>query len=984
MRLLAFGTGWTLPSLLYVSPRGTERYDVECAIEPPPTSYKTIDRLKEWVIERVPEEWPIDTGGGPRAFRKVQPDQALEKYLELLFSRANVERGRGGPLWFLLPSIHDDDQHNRYRNVLRDSARKLLGTEADIRFMFEPDATLEYFRLVRRDIMLRPRENDLFLVVDCGAFTCNLTLVMSTRGASIATGTHGHNRSSLHPVADSARGAGRLVDEKIWSLAPDTIREAFPNTFIVAEEMKLAVATSSQPRVLRGPINEQVWRLAPEALEKISVELWKSYRPTLDGVLARGYEQLASNEKYKQALAARGVTAARELVRELQAIVLAGGTSRLPGFERALLAELDIGDRADLAIVRVGAEYPFVAAAGAMAHILRDRQQHSRSPESEDEEDASVAGDFVPGLPDDIYVYRRGRRDGREEVKVKKLVSRKDWPHAFRSGAPDAKSTGLFPPEWRGRQITYALGWGPNGAATNDFLVADGRSPWRMAQLGNQSQWRVEAAGDDSGGDILHFSIASPGERPTQEATFVVTPASQPRDGAPKTARAEPGTFLPSVSDVVVDFGMSKTVVAIADADDRIDASDFARLGEQTPRPTLPLGWTVNAPEDDAADHAQLRRRIEETVSAELPAAGPAPPTPPSTELPSGWEGSDGEFAFLKHAHAQMTAAGFAIHFEDVVAVHLAAKVRPLVLFAGPPGAGKSSLGRFYSSALGCSSPGKTLHIVAVQPHWTSDEPLLSGHPNRSAVLAQFFEQAQRDDLMQCIVMEEMNLTRPEYYLTRLFTALDNGGAFGDGIETPLPTADGKVWRFVIFGTLNIDEMSRPPADKVIDRAFILQRPAEISIDDYVTSPTVRVPERRVTAQTWHSWCAIEESSFAVPRELHPMIRVLERHASTKSRSLHESLVPSRRSILDICRFVAYRDRIPGLDESGFSRTIAMDAAVAARILPRFRGEEKALRSLLAELKEFFATPAQPWPRCVRLIASMENQLEDGFVSFWG
>jgi len=63
-------------------------------------------------------------------------------------------------------------------------------------------------------------------------------------------------------------------------------------------------------------------------------------------------------------------------------------------------------------------------------------------------------------------------------------------------------------------------------------------------------------------------------------------------------------------------------------------------------------------------------------------------------------------------------------------------------------------------------------------------------------------------------------------------------------------------------------------------------------------------------------------------------------------------------------------------------RSELLDRAVAARIVPKFRGDARAWTQLLGGLKQFFRDCV--WDRCTRHLEIMERQREEGFVSFWG
>src|SRR5262249_44901056 len=115
---------------------------------------------------------------------------------------------------------------------------------------------------------------------------------------------------------------------------------------------------------------------------------------------------------------------------------------------------------------------------------------------------------------------------------------------------------------------------------------------------------------------------------------------------------------------------------------------------------------------------------------------------------------------------------------------------------------------------------GTNFHEVAVQAHWESDEVLFGTMGTLHKLLAD-------SSVSHLILFDEFNLTRPEYYLSRLFHAVDDG----DGVLS----SDLKIGPCRFFGTMNIDDSSRPPSPKVVDRCFLMEL-AQVSWD--IRSPT--------------------------------------------------------------------------------------------------------------------------------------------------
>ena len=167
-----------------------------------------------------------------------------------------------------------------------------------------------------------------------------------------------------------------------------------------------------------------------------------------------------------------------------------------------------------------------------------------------------------------------------------------------------------------------------------------------------------------------------------------------------------------------------------------------------------------------------------------------------------------------------------------------ALKVRQLVILAGPSGSGKTQLA--ISAARDIDA---RLLITSVRPDWRSNEDLLGYRPpfgddfiaspfsNFVLEAADEFESAvvaEEEPREFHVVLDEMNLARPEYYMAEVLSKMElplsernlhlyDGGEMGSYPSSVLLPPNLKI-----VGTVNNDDTTFPLSPKVLDRAVYL------------------------------------------------------------------------------------------------------------------------------------------------------------------
>jgi MoxR-like ATPase len=179
-------------------------------------------------------------------------------------------------------------------------------------------------------------------------------------------------------------------------------------------------------------------------------------------------------------------------------------------------------------------------------------------------------------------------------------------------------------------------------------------------------------------------------------------------------------------------------------------------------------------------------------------------------------------------------SAGMAITDELLKRYHLGLKTRGFVILSGVSGTGKTWLSRLYSDAIGATSL-----VVPVAPNWTTNEDLL-GFQNpltkdfQTTEFTRFLKRAadewqasteeRRAAYPFHLILDEMNLAHVEYYFAKFLSAMETRATDGVGEIELAPGTEVLLPPNLLFvGTVNIDETTRGFADKVYDRAQLIE-----------------------------------------------------------------------------------------------------------------------------------------------------------------
>ena len=291
---------------------------------------------------------------------------------------------------------------------------------------------------------------------------------------------------------------------------------------------------------------------------------------------------------------------------------------------------------------------------------------------------------------------------------------------------------------------------------------------------------------------------------------------------------------------------------------------------------------------------------------------------------------------------------------------------RHFAVLTGLSGSGKTLLARAYGEAVAGEDggSGRQLCTVPVQPGWYDPSALL-GYVNplqgdsyvRTLFLEFLIGAADAPDRPFTVVLDEMNLSRPEQYLAPILSAMETGesltlhreGDVFDGVPAQIRYPSN----LAIIGTVNMDETTHGISDKVLDRAYTIEF-WDVDLEAYP-----RWGERDLSGEQEDEVRLLLADLMASlrPARLHFGWRVVD-------------------DVLDYTDYVMADEGAPNLAD-------VLDDVVYAKVLPKLRGDDSPrFREALKQSAEILKQHSLG--NSARKVEELSEDLEStGSARFW-
>jgi hypothetical protein len=204
--------------------------------------------------------------------------------------------------------------------------------------------------------------------------------------------------------------------------------------------------------------------------------------------------------------------------------------------------------------------------------------------------------------------------------------------------------------------------------------------------------------------------------------------------------------------------------------------------------------------------------------------------------------------------------------------------------------------------------------------------PVKDGGYIRTPVLDFLLRASQDPEHPYVLILDEMNLSRPEHYLAPLLSRMETGDQINlhsqDENFDGVPKAIIYPPNLAIIGTINMDETTHGLSDKVLDRAFTIEF-WDIDLGQYPGWGKERLPDGQ------------EAKVRSLLTDLMEVLKPARLHFAWR-------VVDDLMSLLESAHLMGVKTEFKEL----------LDSYVMAKLLPKLRGDDNQLFQTVLEAAE--------------------------------
>lgn len=363
-----------------------------------------------------------------------------------------------------------------------------------------------------------------------------------------------------------------------------------------------------------------------------------------------------------------------------------------------------------------------------------------------------------------------------------------------------------------------------------------------------------------------------------------------------------------------------------------------------------------------------------------------------------------------------IAAKGFSYNDGLIEDFYLSLKSKPFVILAGTSGTGKTRLVKLFAGAVGAyakeSGGNGRFKLVSVRPDW-SDSTDLFGHTDLngnyiSTDIIEFIKEAKENrEYPYFLCLDEMNLSRVEYYLSDFLSLIETRTNDNGEIKTYKLTLDKAAEKdypdlyipenLYVIGTVNMDETTFPFSKKVLDRANTIEFSYVDLLPSFSSNAEAVAPLNKGND-------FFKSQYLVLGTDVKPEQQELAKRVSADLQNINKVLQQANAHVGyrvrdEIVFYMLNNDTAKLLDYD-----TAFDYEIMQKILPRIQGSSEGIKNMMCDLFKMFAgdysgfSQSYIWKQmddCInnksckyknsaqKLCYMMRRFEEDGFTSYW-